>query len=98
MSKRRRFAVFFSFLIDGYRKSTYHLPHPIALSRRVVPTTRRNSMSEEKPLVGIVMGSTSDWPDVMDQSAKVLRDLGIPFEVQVISAHRNTARLQEWIG
>jgi len=55
-------------------------------------------MSEEKPLVGIVMGSTSDWPDVMDQAAKVLRDLGIPFEVQVISAHRNTARLQEWIG
>jgi 5-(carboxyamino)imidazole ribonucleotide mutase len=39
------------------------------------------------PLVGIVMGSSSDW-EVMQNAAKMLKDLGIPFEAQVVSAHR----------
>lgn len=39
------------------------------------------------PLVGIVMGSDSDWP-VMGEAAKALRDFAIPFEVDVVSAHR----------
>lgn len=37
--------------------------------------------------VAIVMGSKSDWP-TMSEAAKVLTDLGIPFEKQVVSAHR----------
>ncbi|MDE0798704.1 MAG: 5-(carboxyamino)imidazole ribonucleotide mutase [Nitrosomonadaceae bacterium] len=41
----------------------------------------------KKPLVGIVMGSNSDW-GVMQQAAAQLRDFGIPYETQVISAHR----------
>ncbi len=39
------------------------------------------------PLVGIVMGSDSDWP-VMEEAAGVLRDFDVPFEVDVVSAHR----------
>ncbi len=41
----------------------------------------------EKPLVGVVMGSQSDW-DVMQHAAKVLKDFGVPFEHRVVSAHR----------
>ena len=40
-----------------------------------------------KPQVGIIMGSTSDWP-VMEQAAKILDKFNIPFEVQALSAHR----------
>ncbi len=38
-------------------------------------------------LVGIVMGSDSDWP-VMNEAAKVLDEFGIPYEASVVSAHR----------
>src|SRR5690606_10019367 len=38
-------------------------------------------------LVGVVMGSGSDW-DVMQHAAAVLRELGVPFETRVVSAHR----------
>lgn len=40
-----------------------------------------------KPLVGIVMGSDSDWA-VMQQAAAVLREFSVPFEARVVSAHR----------
>jgi 5-(carboxyamino)imidazole ribonucleotide mutase len=39
------------------------------------------------PIVGIVMGSDSDWP-VMEAAAKICDDFGVPCEVRVISAHR----------
>lgn len=39
------------------------------------------------PLVGIVMGSDSDWP-VMEAAAKALDEFEIPYEVDVVSAHR----------
>ncbi|HJD50871.1 MAG TPA: 5-(carboxyamino)imidazole ribonucleotide mutase [Candidatus Rothia avistercoris] len=40
-----------------------------------------------KPIVGIVMGSDSDWP-VMEAAAEVLEEFGIPYEADVVSAHR----------
>jgi 5-(carboxyamino)imidazole ribonucleotide mutase len=40
-----------------------------------------------KPLVSIIMGSTSDWT-VMEQCAKTLNDFEIPFEIHALSAHR----------
>jgi 5-(carboxyamino)imidazole ribonucleotide mutase len=43
--------------------------------------------TEPVPVVGIVMGSDSDWP-VMREAARVLQDFGIPFEADVVSAHR----------
>ena len=39
------------------------------------------------PLVGIVMGSDSDWP-IMKAAAETLKNLGIPYEAKVLSAHR----------
>lgn len=43
--------------------------------------------TQPKPVVGIIMGSDSDW-ETMYESAALLTKLGIPFEVNVISAHR----------
>ena len=47
-------------------------------------------------VVGIVMGSTSDW-DVMKQAAQSLKDFGVPYEARALSAHRTPDLLIEWI-
>ena len=47
-------------------------------------------------LVGIVMGSTSDW-DVMQHAARQLKDFGVPYEARALSAHRTPDLLMEWI-
>ena len=44
-------------------------------------------MAENKKLVAIIMGSDSDWP-VMKFAAQMLADFEVPYEAQVISAHR----------
>jgi 5-(carboxyamino)imidazole ribonucleotide mutase len=41
----------------------------------------------ERPLVGVIMGSVSDW-ETMKHAAETLRQLGIPYEVRIVSAHR----------
>jgi len=41
----------------------------------------------KKALVGVIMGSTSDW-ETMKYVARTLRELGVPFETRVVSAHR----------
>jgi 5-(carboxyamino)imidazole ribonucleotide mutase len=48
-----------------------------------------------KALVGLVMGSRSDW-ETMRHAAEVLEGLGIPFEAKVVSAHRTPERLFEY--
>jgi 5-(carboxyamino)imidazole ribonucleotide mutase len=50
-------------------------------------------MAEESPLVGIVMGSQSDWP-VMRHAAETLAALGIAHESRIISAHRTPKRAE----
>ena len=52
-------------------------------------------MNENAPLVGVVMGSDSDWP-VMADAAQVLADFGIPHEVDVVSAHRMPDEMLEY--
>ena len=42
---------------------------------------------QAKPLVGVIMGSSSDW-DVMQHACEILKQFGVPYEAQVISAHR----------
>ena len=42
---------------------------------------------ENKPLIGVVMGSSSDW-DVMQHAVAILKEFDIPHEAQVVSAHR----------
>src|SRR5579862_5793934 len=48
-----------------------------------------------KPLVGIIMGSDSDLP-VMQEAANQLDELGIPYEITIVSAHRTTDRMYEY--
>ncbi len=47
------------------------------------------------PLVAIIMGSSSDW-ETMQHAANMLRDLGVPFEKRVVSAHRTPDLLFEY--
>src|SRR3974390_319622 len=50
---------------------------------------------EKAPLVGVIMGSSSDW-ETMENAANTLRDLGVPFEARVVSAHRTPDLLFEY--
>ncbi|HPK04989.1 MAG TPA: 5-(carboxyamino)imidazole ribonucleotide mutase [Bacteroidales bacterium] len=48
-----------------------------------------------KPIVTIIMGSTSDWP-VMEDAVKFLNDMEIPFEIMALSAHRTPELVEEF--
>jgi 5-(carboxyamino)imidazole ribonucleotide mutase len=50
---------------------------------------------DEKPLVGVVMGSQSDW-DVMQHAVRVLKDFGVAYEARVVSAHRTPDTMFEY--
>lgn len=52
-------------------------------------------MNQKKPQVGILMGSDSDW-EVMQETASVLKQLAVPFEMSVSSAHRTPERTHEY--
>ncbi len=52
-------------------------------------------MNEGKPLVGILMGSKSDW-DSMSRASNVLEDFGVPHECRVLSAHRAPDAVAEY--
>ncbi len=52
-------------------------------------------MASGSPVVGIVMGSRSDWP-TMKASAEILDALGVSYETKVVSAHRTPDRLCEY--
>ena len=47
------------------------------------------------PLVGIIMGSQSDWP-TLKAAANILADLGVPYEAKIVSAHRTPDRLCDY--
>jgi 5-(carboxyamino)imidazole ribonucleotide mutase len=49
------------------------------------------------PLVGVIMGSRSDWKDTMEHAAATLTELGVPFEARVVSAHRTPDALFEYV-
>jgi 5-(carboxyamino)imidazole ribonucleotide mutase len=49
----------------------------------------------DTPLVGIIMGSQSDW-DTMRHAADVLAELGVPHETRIVSAHRTPDRLYDY--
>ena len=48
-----------------------------------------------KPLVGIIMGSRSDW-ETMRHAAETLDELGVPHETRIVSAHRTPKRLYDY--
>jgi 5-(carboxyamino)imidazole ribonucleotide mutase len=53
------------------------------------------SQDAAQPLVGIIMGSKSDWP-VLQHAAELLESLGVAYEAKVVSAHRTPKRLYDY--
>jgi 5-(carboxyamino)imidazole ribonucleotide mutase len=51
----------------------------------------------DSPLVGVVMGSASDWP-TLRPAAEMLDSFGVPHECRVVSAHRTPAAMAEYAG
>ena len=54
------------------------------------------SSDSKQPLVGILMGSKSDW-ETMQAAAKILDEFGVPHEAKVASAHRSPALVTEFV-
>ena len=75
---------------DGAGHYRDRLPRP---GHRAPLTTQASAghtlgaVQSDSPLVGVVMGSDSDWP-VMGAAAEVLDEFGVPYEADVVSAHR----------
>lgn len=59
----------------------------LSMTASITDTAIPSFSQQNIPLVGVVMGSTSDWK-YMKQAARMLKELGIPFEAKVVSAHR----------
>jgi 5-(carboxyamino)imidazole ribonucleotide mutase len=53
------------------------------------------SQASGTPLVGVIMGSKSDW-EIMRHTADVLAEFGVPHESRVVSAHRTPHQTNEW--
>ena len=51
--------------------------------------------TDKAPVVGIIMGSQSDWP-VMQEAARMLEAMGVAYEAKIVSAHRTPDRLAEY--
>ena len=59
--------------------------------------TLGGTSSDVRPLVGIIMGSSSDW-ETMEHAVATLSELGVPHETRVVSAHRTPDLLFEYAG
>ena len=68
---------------------------PRALPRPASPLDTLFVSETEQPLVGVVMGSDSDWP-TMEKAVEVLEQFGVPYEARVVSAHRTPELLVEY--
>src|SRR5438128_10151692 len=65
--------------------------------RKAASQKSRHKDNSAHPLVGVIMGSKSDW-ETMAHTAETLEKLDIPFEVRVVSAHRTPDQLFEYAG
>jgi 5-(carboxyamino)imidazole ribonucleotide mutase len=62
---------------------------------RASPVSSSANSAENKPVVGVIMGSSSDW-ETLRHTAETLTELGVPHEVQVVSAHRTPDLMFEY--
>lgn len=60
-----------------------------------MPKNQKLKTKNQKPIVAIIMGSTSDW-ETMRNAAEILEEFGVPFEARVVSAHRTPDLLFEF--
>ena len=59
----------------------------MAAKRKSAAKGKRSRLVDGKPLVGVIMGSSSDW-ETLEHTVKTLTELGVPHETRVVSAHR----------
>ena len=67
----------------------------VSVARAVMKRDEIWPMSEVRPLVGVIMGSQSDW-DTMRQADEILTQFDIPHECRIVSAHRTPAWMTEY--
>jgi 5-(carboxyamino)imidazole ribonucleotide mutase len=77
-------------LIGGERQARHVILRPSVSEAQESATTESGD-----PLVGVVMGSQSDW-ETMSAAGDVLAELGVPHEIKIVSAHRTPDRLFEY--
>lgn len=85
------------------RKSGWRWVFAMALAKKAVLSIMRppaatygqGLMSKEQPVVGVIMGSRSDWP-TMQKATDMLEAFGVAYEARVVSAHRTPERLVEY--
>ena len=72
-------------------------PAPVSANVANVESVAKtqSDSANSRPLVGIIMGSSSDW-ETMEHAVKTLTDLGVPHETKVVSAHRTPDLLFEY--
>lgn len=78
-------------------KRSRRLPDVGGLDKRLrfVGPSGLGDMESEAPLVGIIMGSRSDW-ETMRHAAELLDSLEVPYETRIVSAHRTPERLYDY--
>jgi 5-(carboxyamino)imidazole ribonucleotide mutase len=64
---------------------------------RAPPVPPSPEIAEKSPIVGVIMGSSSDW-ETLRHAAETLTALGVPHEVKVVSAHRTPDLMFEYAG
>lgn len=67
------------------------------MTKKTGKSKNARRQGKANPLIGIIMGSSSDW-ETMQHAAKILDDLGVPYETRVVSAHRTPDLLFEYAG
>jgi len=67
----------------------------MAKTAKAAEAAKRRSSTTQKPVVGVIMGSKSDW-ETMRHAAEVMEELGVAYETQVVSAHRTPDRLYKY--
>jgi 5-(carboxyamino)imidazole ribonucleotide mutase len=65
--------------------------------KRAKKRSRSGASLSGHPLVGVIMGSSSDW-ETMEHAVVTLKELGVPHETRVVSAHRTPDLLFEYAG
>jgi 5-(carboxyamino)imidazole ribonucleotide mutase len=63
-----------------------------AVKQKISKTAKK---AGEKPVVGVIMGSKSDW-ETMKEAVAVLKDFGIPHEARIVSAHRTPKLMHDY--
>jgi 5-(carboxyamino)imidazole ribonucleotide mutase len=78
-----------------YKRSGQHLVYSVDFPQWIPFSAPMEKRTRDTPLVGVIMGSQSDWA-TMGEAAALLKQLEIPFETKIVSAHRTPQLLYDY--